>query len=85
MTEYYFFKIVFTKWQKLAQNQITHSSDFLWCGFPICLFVFITPQASPARVTTALGAFQWWHPISSAYPTSRSCSLETSRPTMLEP
>jgi hypothetical protein len=28
MTEYYFFKIVFTKWQKLAQNQITHSACF---------------------------------------------------------
>jgi hypothetical protein len=44
-----------------------------------------TPQASPGRVTIALGAFHWWHPISSAYPTPSLCHLETSRPTMLEP
>jgi hypothetical protein len=48
------------------------------------LCVSSPPQASPAKVTIALGAFHWWHPISSAYPTSSLCNLETSRPTMLE-
>jgi hypothetical protein len=99
MTEFYFLKIVFTKWQKLAPKKITHLACFViirgfvnnlshqifsGVGSPYVSLCFFTPQASPARVTIALVAFHWWHPISSAYPTSSLCNLETSRPTMLE-
>ncbi len=84
------FKIVFTKWQKLAQKQITHLTCFviIWSfvnnlspqifsgvGSSHVSLCFFTPQASPARVTIALGAFHRWHPISSAYPTSSLCNF----------
>ncbi len=71
MTEYYFFKLVFTKWQKFAQKKITHTARFIiikgfvnslspkifsGVGSPYVSLCFFTPQASPARVTIALGA-----------------------------
>jgi hypothetical protein len=65
-------------------QQPVPSDFFSGVGSPYVSLCFFTPQASPARVTIALGAFHWWHPISSAYPTSSLCNLETSRPTVLE-
>ncbi len=71
MTEIYFFKIVFTKWQNFAQKKITHTACFIIIrgfvdslslkifsdvGSPYVSLCFFTPQASPARVTIALGA-----------------------------
>jgi hypothetical protein len=95
-----FFQNSFHKMAKISPKKITHSACFViirgfvnslspqifsGVGSPYVSLCFFTPQASPARVTIALGAFHWWHPISSAYPTSSLCNLETSRPTMLEP
>ncbi len=98
MSEYYFFKIVFTKWQKFAQKNHSLSLlchykgfyqqrvpyNFLWCGFPICLFVFLHPTSISCQSHHCSGCISLVASNLQCLSTS-SCNLEISRPTMLEP
>jgi hypothetical protein len=70
MTEFIFFKIVFTKWQKLAQKQITHSTCFVIISRPTMLEPR-RPHLSMkegvldvfGKLSTRRGAWAWFHGV----------------------